>query len=220
MMILQPRIKSFVTLGHNFLLFAFLFFAVSCGSSNIEQKSDAQVTNTPVVQNELENKAASLSKFYDDKNCIEFITAFPDTFQDFYKLYGFDDEEGEHILYSKTEHIVYFFDCPDVSNRERLEKVIKIGIDGKWDADATAMFQASAFDLVKHSSNETKEILNNLPDEKSASFWYFLIDGPHPNDKEIVKRVKILNNLLDENSKQSKLLSEQYEKLKTDWKNH
>lgn len=220
MVILQPRIKADVRLIHNFLLFAFLFLAVSCRSSNIEQKSDARITNTPVVQSELEKQAANLTKLYDDKNCKEFINAFPNTFREFNQLYGFDDENGAHILYSKTEHIAYFFDCSEVSDREKLKKVIRISVDGKWDSDATAMVQGSAFDLVKDSPNETREILDNLSDEKAASFWYFLFDGPHPADKGIVKKVETMNNLLGKNSKQSKLLSEQYEKLKTDWKNH
>lgn len=221
-MILQPRIKSGVRLGHNFLLFAFLFFAVSCGSSNIEQKSDAQVTNTPVVQNELEKKAANLTKLYDDKNCKEFIDAFPNTFREFDQLYGFDDEKGGRILFSQSEvHVSHFFNCAEVSEREKLEKVIKIGVDGKWEeADSIYMLQNSAYDFIKKNSDVTKELLDKLPDEKAASFWYFLFDAPHPTDKEKVKKIELLSNLLGKNSKQSKLLSEQYEKLKADWKNH
>lgn len=203
-----------------FFLIAFSMMAASCSSADIAQKSDSLAANTPVAQSELEIKAANLSKLYDDKNCREFIDAFPGNFRDFYALYGFDEEKGAHILYSKTEHITYFFDCSDVAGNEKLKKAIDIGIGGKWDADATAMFQASSFDLVKKFPNETAAKLDNLPDEKAASFWYFLFDGPHPTDTEKVKKFESLKDSLGKDSKQEQLLEQQYEKLKTDWKNH
>jgi len=197
-----------------------LFVAVSCNSSELEHKSNAQVSNTPIVQDSLEQKATKLTELYNSKNCKEFVNAFPNNFQEFNQLYGYDDEKGARILYSKPEHITYFFDCSEVSSLEKLKKAIEIGINGKWDADLIGMFQDRVFNLVKDHPNEAKETLNNLPDEKAASFWYFLFDSPHPNDKEIVKRVDLLNNLLGKSSKQSKLLSEQYQKVRVDWEEH
>ena len=219
---LQPQIKFSVRLGQNFLLFIFLFLSVSCSNSNIEQKSDAQVSNTQPLQNESGMKAANLSKLYEDKNCKEFINAFPNTFQEFDQLYGFDDEKGARVLFSKSDvHVSYFFNCAEVSEHEKLEKVIKIGIDGKWEeADSIYMLQDSIYDLIKKNSNKTKELLGSLPDEKAASFWYFLFDAPHPTDKENAKRIELMKKVLGKESRQSKLLSEQYEKLKIDWKNH
>lgn len=213
----------------NLVLFVGLFMAVSCNISELELKSNAQVTKTPIVQvsNTLEIKDGSeqtairLIELYDNKNCKEFFNAFPNTFQDFNQLYGYDDKTGERRLYSKyEEHITYFFNCSEVSDREKLNKAIRIGIDGKWEADASSMLQDAAFKLIKDQPNEAKEILDSLPDKKAASFWYFLFDGPHPSDKEIVKKVDSLSSLLGKNSKQSKLLSEQYKKLVVDWSEH
>jgi hypothetical protein len=207
-----------------------LFMAVSCNSSELELKSNAQVVQTPIVQvnttpkvkDELEQVAKRLTELHDNKNCKEFFNAFPNTFEEFDRLYGFDDEKGGRILYSKfPEHFSYFFDCPDVSAQEKLIKVIKIGVDGRWnDAVPIGVFEESAFDLIIDNPSKAREILDSLPDEKAASFWYFLFDRPHPTDKENKKRVDSLSSLLGKNSKQSKLLSEQYKKLVVDWSEH
>lgn len=204
----------------NFAVFLGLLLTVSCSNPEFELNSKAQVSNTPIVQDELRQTATKLTELHTAKNCKQFVNAFPNNFQEFSKLYGYDDEKGARILYSNPDHITYFFDCSEVSAIEKLEKSIKIGINGKWDADLIGMFQDSTFNLIKEYPNETKEILNNLPEAKAASFWYFLFDSPHPKDKEIVKRFDLMINLLSKNSKQSKLLSEQYQKVKVDWEEH
>ncbi|MEJ7847771.1 MAG: hypothetical protein WKF92_06770 [Pyrinomonadaceae bacterium] len=176
--------------------------------------------NTPIVENSLNQTASKLTELYNNKNCKEFVNTFPNNFQEFNQLYGYDDEKGSGQLYSKPKYINYFFDCTEVPAFEKLKKSISIGIDGKWDADLIGMFQFRTFILVKDHSNETKDILNNLSDERAATFWYFLFDSPHPSDKEIVKRVDSMNNLMGKNSKQSKLLTEQHQKIRIDWKEH
>lgn len=204
----------------NFALFLGLFFAVSCSNSEFELKSNAQISNTSVVQDDIKQTATRLTELHNAKNCKEFVNAFPNNFQKFNQLYGYDDERGARLLYSKPEHIDYFFNCSKVSDLEKLKKSVDIGINGRWDADLIGMFQDSSFNLIKENPDEAKDILNNLPNEKAASFWYFLFDSPHPNDREIVKRFDLMINLLGKNSKQSKLLSEQYQKVKVDWKEH
>jgi hypothetical protein len=193
-----------------------LFGAMSCNSHELELNNKVQVITTPQAkEGSSEQATQKLAELYDNKNCKEFFNAFPNTFQDLNRLYGYDDEKGERSLYSKyEEHISYFFNCSEVPNREKINKVIRIGIDGKWDADAISMFQESSFKLVKDHPNEAKGALDSLPGDKSSSFWFFLFDGPHPNDKENVKKVDLLTNLLGKKSKQSRLLLEQFQKLR------
>lgn len=199
----------------NFALCFCLFVVSSCGGNiELEHKSSAQIPNAPVAQNNLERTAAKLTELHAAKNCREFVNAFPDNFQDFNLLYGYDDEKGARLLYSKPEHINYFFDCTEVSDLEKLKKSIEIGVNGKWDADLIGMFQDSTFILVKNHSKEAKEILDNLPDEKAASFWYFLFDSPHPNDKQNVRNFELMKFTLGKDSKQSRLLAEQFQKLR------
>lgn len=211
------------------VLYAGLFATVSCSGHELEVKSNAQnvqvstvhVSGAPDTKDRSEENAARLTKLYNDKSCIEFFNAFPSTFEEFNHLYGFDDEKGEHILYSKYEqHIPFFFDCSGVPNVERLKKSIEIGTNGRWEADASALVQNSTFELIKDNPHQTEEILNALPDNKASSFWRFMFDGPHPGDKEIIKKVNLLRDVLGKNSKQSKLLVEQHKKLLADWSEH
>lgn len=219
------------------LLSLVLFMIASCNSSQLEPKSNAQVVeptnvqvsstpevvvNTANVQvsnvaqfnDGLEQTVRKLTELYDNKNCKEFFSAFPNTFKELNQLYGYDDETGERRLFSKSEHVPYFFNCSEVSDRKRLEKVIGIGINGKWDADSIGWFNELAYDLVKDHPKEAKEILDNLPDESAASFWYFLFDSPHPNDKQNVRNFELMQFTLGKDSKQSKLLAEQVQKLR------
>jgi hypothetical protein len=227
MLNLSSETEYAIRIAISVVIYLGLFTAVSCSSP--ELKSNAQIVKTPVVQvsntpevkDESEQAARKLTELYDNKNCKEFFNVFPNTFQKFNHLYGYDDEEGERMLFAKSkDHISYFFSCSEVSDLEKLDKAIKIGINGKWEADAVWMFQESSFKLIKDHPNEAKEILDKLSDEKAASFWYFLFDGPHPSDKENKNRVDLLSNVLGKNSKQSKLLLEQYKKLLVDWSEH
>jgi hypothetical protein len=199
-------------------VFAFIFTGLllfaSCKSAIFERESNAQVAQTPTIQNLNEQAVSKLDGSFDRKDCKEFIGVFPETFDEFNRVYGFDDEKGAGRLYLKyEEHISFFFECPEVTDSEKLKKVIKIGINGKWDADAVGMFQNRAFKIIEHNPNETEDLLDNLPDDLASSFWFFLFDGPHPNDKTNVANYESLQALLGKNSKQSKLLAHQFQKL-------
>ena len=204
------------------VIYLVLLGNVSCNSSDLELNSKVQIaltpnvktSNTPQALTGKDPVALRLLELYDNKNCKEFFNVFPDNFKAFHQLYGYD-EEGERVLFSKgNEHLTYFFNCPEVSDLEKLNKVVMIGIGGKWEADIVWMFQEGSFKLVKDNPDKTKEILENLPDEKASSFWYFLIDGPHPADKEKEERVDLLVELLGKDNKQSKLLLNQFQQLK------
>jgi len=205
-----------------------LLLAVSCNNVEHQPRSNLKVVTTPAAQvnstfrvKDGSDRAALLTELYNNKNCREFFNAFPNTFDEFDQLYGFDDDKGERILYSKSEeHISFLYGCAEVSDFEKLKKSIDIGINGRWEADASALVQSFAFNLIKDNPNETKAILDTLPNSKASSFWYFMFDGPHPTDQENIKKVDLLRNLLGKDSKQSKLLSEQYKKLLVDWSEH
>lgn len=217
MLNLSSETENAIRIAISVCVYLGLFIAVSCRSPEFELKSNAQIINTPEVKaDSLEQTAKKLTGLHDSKSCKEFIDAFPNTFQDFNQLYGYDDAEGARKLFSKCEeHISYFFNCSEVSDLEKLNKVIKVGIDGKWDADAIGMFADLSFGLLKVHPNETKEILDKLPDEKASSFWFFMFDGPHPNDKQNVEKVNVIIGLLGKESKQARLLSVQIQKLRT-----
>jgi len=203
-------------LGHFGLCLGFLLTS-SCANTDLENENRVQETNTSDTfanAKSLERTAIKLEMLYNQKNCKQFTDALPNNFHEFDELYGYDDEKGERRLYSKyQEHLSFFSECPQLSDREKLNKVVNIGINGKWEADATSVLQDLALNLIKRDPNSTKEILDNLSDAEASSFWFFLFDGPHPTDKQNLEKFQLLRKLLGEKSQQSKLLSEQFERL-------
>lgn len=150
----------------------------------------------------------------DPDNCIIFVNNFPSNFEDFNRIYGYDDIKGEGVLYSEyEENINNFFSCSGVSNYTKLQKAINIGINGKWDADAVGLFQYKLVDLIKSNHQEALESLNSITKEEASSFWHFLFDGPHPEDNKNKDDVDTLMKLFGKNNAQTLLLKLEYEKL-------
>ncbi len=204
-----------------------MFMTFACNSPEPSPNADPrtnetasiQVSGTPKVDDHFELAAKNLTESYNTKNCENFVELFPKSISELDSLYGFDEVMGERVLISQTEtHLEYFFDCPEVSDLAKLNKVIHTGVDGRWDADAISVFQRRSQTLVRNHMNEAKRILDELPDEKAASFWYFLFDGPHSDNHQ--GTVEMFVDLLGTESKQSRLLTKRYQKVQTDWKDH
>lgn len=210
-------VKTMILLG------AGLF--VACSGTNLERPGEAKAntSNTPVpIERDKEDSLANrLSALYDARDCRGFFDTFPSSFTEFERLYGFSDSTGEGPLYSRYEnHVQYFFSCPDISVPDRLEKLVAVGVGGKWDADATAMIQEASFKFVRENPAESKEILDRLPETQASSFWFFILDGPHPQDNATLEKVNVLVNALGKESKQSQLLEVQHQELLRNPRSH
>ncbi len=212
------------------LIYSGLTAVPACSIPQNEVTNNIRGADTPVsnisptfkIKDDLAEKARNLTGFYDARDCEKFFKVFPTTFEELDKLYGYDAEKGPRVLYAKYSiHFPYFFECVGISEKERLNKIVMIGVDGKYnDGSPVDMFNSPIIDLIKKNPIETKKILDGMSDEKAASFWYFLFDVPHPNDSENLNKVKELQDALGKETKQSKLLDNQYKKLLIDWSNH
>lgn len=204
-----------------------LVLLIACGSTNLDRSGNSQTVETnalapsPVAQEKDDVLANKLSALYDAKNCVGFFDAFPTSFSEFERLYGFSDQMGAAPLYSKYGgHLQYFFRCPGISVRARIEKIYGIGMGGRWDADAPAMMQEACYQLIRENPREAKEILDRMPEKRASSFWYFVLDGPHPKDKATLEKVNVLRNALRTETKQSRLLLAQYQELLRNPRSH
>lgn len=168
------------------------------------QKMDSEKISQEVVSQE--------DSVVETKNdCAYLINNFPSNFEEFNRTYGFDDSTGEGELYSKyEEHISEFFNCSEVTNSIKFRKAIKIGINGRWDADAVGLFQHKLIELIKNHPEEALVSLDEISENEASSFWHFLFDGPHPGDKEIVNNYNTLIQLFGENNLQSKLIKQEW----------
>jgi hypothetical protein len=177
-------------------------------------KNPRKINNEKIKQTEVLDKKEIVVRNSDD--CINLVNNFPSNFEKFNRIYGYDDIKGEGDLYSKyEEHINDFFSCSEVSNYIKLQRAINVGINGKWDADAIGLFQHKLVDLIKSNPQETLKGLNNITKEEASSFWHFLFDGPHPDDKQNINDVNILIELFGKDNTQTLLLKQEYEKLKS-----
>ncbi|MEP7147793.1 MAG: hypothetical protein ABI857_02825 [Acidobacteriota bacterium] len=193
--------------------FAATLFSISCGSKDLDTQvaSTVSVSPTPTTQTDA---TTPMSELLSRDDCRGFYEAFPKTFKEFDELYGYEDGNGGGKLYPKyEEQIPYFFNCSEVSSTERIRKIISIGINGKWDADAVGLFQDLALKAVKTNTVAARQMLDALPEKEASSFWYFLFDGPHPEDKQKRANFAAIQDLLGPKSKQSELLEKQFEIL-------
>jgi|GEM_PF-3412978 len=123
-----------------------------------------------------------------------FFDNFPKTYQEFQKVYGYDDVKGEAPFYSNSEeHLVFFFEISQVLKKEAfIDKLISISKDGKWDADSVNSFQDKMRQYFFANSALFLKQLESKNKNEIKGFWYFFSDEPH-FDTEVSKRIlKIL----------------------------
>jgi hypothetical protein len=190
---------------NKFLLIFIPLLVFSC-------KNPKETSSEKIIPTEVSGKKEIVLNNTDD--CINLVNNFPSNFEEFNHIYGYDDIKGEGDLYSKyEEHINDFFSCSEVSNYTKLRKAINVGINGKWDADAVGLFQHKLVDLIKSNPREALKGLDNVTKEEASSFWHFLFDGPHPEDKKNKEDVNTLMELFGKDNPQTLLLKQEYEKL-------
>src|SRR5699024_7460009 len=97
-----------------------------------------------------------------------------------------------------------------------LKKVIHIAIGGHWDGDAISYFQHGLREKIKTNLSYSMNILDDLPNRKIKSFWYFYFDGPHPVEKipHELEKVKSLNKRIYQ------LMKEAHQQVLEDSKHH
>lgn len=182
------------------LIMSYFLFVVSCKNSTESSKTNRLAK---------EKQQIELAD-----TCKTFIEKFPSTFNEFNRLYGYNEEEGE--LYSQYEEdLNYFFNCSDVPVPDKMKKCISVCIGGEWDADAVGMLQHETLKLIKGNYKIALSMLDKLSNENAGSVWYFLFDGPHPNNEDNLETITYLSDKFGKDSKQVQILREQFNRLKS-----
>lgn len=198
------------------LVFNILFFyciLVSCkGSTSSNKEPENKET---VTKDSLEIKVNQLKEFYSKNNYFGFFKSFPNTFDEFLKLYGFDDDKGEMPLYQEGEkHINFFFGSYELNKEYFVPKMFNLAKEGHWEADAPSILQNKIEEFINLNAKESVTYLATKPDEEVMRFWYFVFDGSGKYDLQNKKKFETLYkkiNLFDK--KQGKLLKEEFDKM-------
>lgn len=162
------------------LIIAMLNLTLSCNS---------QTQNT-----NLENILKECKK-YPSKKCEKlFFDNFPKSFQEFQKVYGFDDVKGEAQYYSNSEeHLLFFFKSFEgIKKEDFINRLINISRGGKWDADSVNSFQDKFRTYFFANSLLFINLLKGRNENEIKDFWYFFSDGPEFNNEVSEKVLKVL----------------------------
>lgn len=160
----------------------FLLSVQSCLSQN-RQDSTAIAEKAKVLKGFYSKTISESGTEYQKR----FFEVFPSSFSLFNKIYGFkDDTNGfaPHILYDvHLSHLKLFCSLKNSVNKKAFyKKIISLGINGHWEADAVSFLQHCTAETIKEDLPLTIAILENHSNQEIKSFWYFLFDGPHPSE--------------------------------------
>lgn len=193
-----------------------MFF--SCNANEKKKDNNRDSSDTTQIKSVANTRIEQLKRAFEQKDYATFFKLFPDTYRELVEFYGFDDNTGKKPLYDfYAAHINYLFEYENkISSESFARKVYEIAKGGVWDADAVGLFQENLLKLIIDNPNVFLEILNTKPDKEAASFWYFVLDSPHPDNDQNKEFIAKLSKQFGESHKQVLLLKTQFEKVKAD----
>lgn len=201
----------------------FFIMAISClvFSCNAKEKKNdtsdiVQKDSITVVNDSLKIKANQLKEAYSKNNYFGFFKLFPNTFDEFLKLYGYDDEKGENNILALVceDHIDFFFASYELNKESFIPKMFNLVKVGHWEADAPSTLQDNIEKFIKLHTKEVIDYLITKPDIEVTGFWYFVFDGSSRNDlqnKDKFNNIYQKINSLDK--KQGLILKSEFEKM-------
>jgi hypothetical protein len=150
-----------------------------------------------------------------------FFAAFPHNFSSFNSIYGYSDKAGAMPLYGLyLQHIDYFCKLNAIiPSKIYFNKLVKLGINGKWDADAVGLIQDCILSHANEKPNLIVTLLKQYNEKEIRSFWRFLFDGPHPNSKGKKSQYNVLHRKIELiDKKMANMMRNEYSKLVKDSK--
>lgn len=141
----------------------------------------------------------------------EFFELFPTTFDCYYHLYG---AMGSLLEQYSLDHVETLFSMHSIDAQKFVTRLIGLALHGTWEADGVGYL---SFNLLTHLSNSLPQYVEQLSaysDTEILSFWYFLYDGPHPDDPEFQRIFQELYSQCKTlNPRVAGLMRQAYEKL-------
>ena len=196
------------------LIAFFLLFHIgsSKGQTNKIQKKNKYANQIEILKVDY-NKAQGKDSV---KYAKLFFAAFPDNYLSLNSIYGYSDKAGAMPLYGLyNQHIEYFCRLNAIiPSKIYFNKLVKLGINGQWDADAINAIQDCILSHANEKPNLIVTLLKQYNEKEIRSFWRFLFDGPHPNSKGVKNQYNLLHKkivLIDK--KMANMMQNEYSKL-------
>jgi len=164
-----------------------------------------------------DDTAKKLIDSYKKSDYLVFFKSFPDTYNLFMDLYGFNDVKGGHILYKNyDEHITFLFSRKDkrVTDKIFYTKIFELSKNGIWSADAPTLLQDGIVEILDKDFKKFISLISKKPNKELHGFWHFIFDGSSKYDKQNKELFeKIFGRLKKLDANQSKILKEEFKKM-------
>lgn len=214
------NIKIYITITSLFIL--------TCKSKTL--KSDLESMETPFSENsEMVVQKDSISIVVRVEKIVEYgenlskvenqekyFYYFPDDFETFVKVFGYDEDDDTEFspLYLEAEKYIalFFYKLDQISPNLKINKIVNICYSGKWQADSVSFFQSLLHSEVRGNLDNYIKVLSNMENSDIIGFWRFYFDGPHPDNyqkdfEELYQRYRA------ENVKVAELMKKAFEEL-------
>lgn len=150
-------------------------------------------------------QADTLVKYFNRKPAADdrFFCAFPNSFAEMQRLFGYDEERGAAPLYGyAADHglIRHFARLNGIPKDQYYRKFINICVDGRWEADNIS----DAFGFAERLGTDTGpacQALSQRTDREMSSVFYFIFDGPHPKNDHNERLYRQLLPVVTQHSK-------------------
>ena len=121
---------------------------------------------------DIQKRAEALQKAYEEKNYDAFVDAFPDKYEDFGNILGYDGENDKlGLLYHGSEkYIDFLFDNEKVMEDNVLDKLLSLSYNFIWEADAVSFVIMRTMQLLVDYPQKMTEYFSKKTDEEVISF--------------------------------------------------
>ena len=161
--------------------------------------------------------ADSLTAAYDAKDYDAYVAAFPDKYEDFVKVYGYDHKNGEKMaLYDCSyEHIGFLFSGERVVEQKVLDKLLSLSYGFIWDADAVNYVITRTEQILLDYPQRMTEYFAGKTDDEVISFLQMALTCLYPdNDYYLKDCQKIVETYTPYSNRIVRLLKVAQEKAK------
>lgn len=156
------------------VLFIGLFFNLfpSCSPQNVKQNNSDKLEQFYKLINTYPDNASYLDSFF---------IHFPESFEEFCSLYSFRNK----LVSNYPKHLKLFDSLSiHVEETKYAKKLIGLGLNGIWNADAIGSLQRIINRKFKLNPDlYYKTLINNFTDQEIESFFYFYFDSMYPSNE-------------------------------------
>ncbi len=162
--------------------------------------------------------ADALQKAYEEKDYDAFVDAFPNKYEDFVNVYGYDHENRKPMVLCiyGYEHIKFLFSDKRVEETNVLDKILSLSYNYIWDGiDAICCFIDGVYQLLLDNPHRMIEYFSKKTDEEVISFLQLSITNIDSDNTYYIKDYnKLIDTYTPYSSKIVRLLKIAFERAK------